>query len=71
MSVTDSPARPVSYHRFSIGATVTGFEVVDEDGRSVSSSCDLWDDANEISDTLNRAAASGHRALARALGMID
>lgn len=66
----DTPAKPTTYARFEIGSTAGGFEVTDTDGRPVSAT-GTWLEAVTLKDTLNRAAASGRRALARALGAVE
>lgn len=52
--------------RFDVGTTISGFEVVDFDGRSVTDATDHGDAAG-IVETLNNAAAGGPAALTRAI----
>jgi hypothetical protein len=55
--------------RFGYGRTLTGFEVIDNaTGRPVGFERDTAQEANGVAQSLNRAALSGPRTLAAALG---
>jgi hypothetical protein len=53
---------------FRAAATLTGWEVVDGEGRSLGFERDTLASANGIAQSLNNAALEGPRALCRALG---
>lgn len=57
--------------RFSTALTLTGWEVVDSDGRAVSDSYKHQDSAAKIAQNLSEAAANGPAALRLALGCIE
>jgi len=65
-----APAKPAAASRFDIASHGESYCVIDRDGREVSGLLDYRTAATER-DTLNTAAASGRRALARALGALD
>ncbi len=62
--------KPTDARRFDIASHGESYCVVDRDGREVSGMLDYRRAAAER-DNLNLAAASGRRALARALGAVE
>lgn len=56
--------------RFSIGATVGGWEVIDSDGRSVTDTYRADARAAEVALRLNTAASTSPAALRRAFGVV-
>lgn len=62
--------KPVNARRFDIASHGESYCVVDRDGREVSGLLDYGRAVTER-DTLNTAAATSRRALARALGAVE
>lgn len=60
--------RTVTATRFKVANTIDGYEVIDNDGRSVSNYYDHANRALELAGRLNDAAAAGASALRRELG---
>lgn len=56
---------------FTVGTTCDGYEVVDDNGRSMSNSYDTANKPLEIAGALNTAAEHGPKSLARALSCVE